>query len=76
MDEGTIEFRSLSPHALGLEAEAGRIDAGAMSLMDTFRLADRHLSRWVNFGIGVKRAAGSVFCFPRSRWRSSTGCAR
>ena len=40
-DGHALIFRSLSPRALGLEAEAGQIDAGAISLVDTFRLADR-----------------------------------
>ena len=60
----SIEFARLPPRALGLEAEAGKIDAGAMSLVDTFRLADQ-FEPLSNFGIGVKRAAGSVLLFSK-----------
>jgi chorismate dehydratase len=60
----SIQFRSVSPRILGFEAEAGRIDAGAMSLMDTFRLSDRYEALG-NFGIGAKRAAGSVLLFSK-----------
>src|SRR5712691_908305 len=60
----SIEFKKLSPRALGVEAEAGRVDAGAMSLVDAFRLSD-HFEPISNFGIGVKRAAGSVLLFSK-----------
>jgi chorismate dehydratase len=60
----TINFRKLSPRALGLEAEAGRIDAGAMSLVDFFRLSDR-FEPLGSFGVGVKNAAGSVLLFSK-----------
>lgn len=60
-----IRFLSLSPRALGREAETGRLDAGAMSLVDYFCLSDRFESIGA-FGIGVKKAAGSVLLFSRS----------
>jgi chorismate dehydratase len=60
----SIQFKTLSPRALGLEAEAGQIDAGAMSMVDTFQLEDR-FEPLGNFGIGVKRAAGSVLLFSK-----------
>src|SRR5437763_10284124 len=59
-----LEFKEMSPRALGLEAEAGKLDAGAMSLVDSFRLADR-FEPLGDFGIGVKRAAGSVLLFSK-----------
>jgi chorismate dehydratase len=60
----TVQFRQLSPRILGVEAESGRIDAGALSLVDAFRLADR-FEPLGDFGIGVKRAAGSVLLFSK-----------
>jgi chorismate dehydratase len=60
----SIQFKKLSPRQLGLEAEAGHLDAGAMSLVDTFRLSDR-FEPLGDFGIGVKRAAGSVLLFSK-----------
>lgn len=60
----SIQFKKLSPRALGVEAEAGQVDAGAMSLVDTFRLADR-FEPLGHFGVGVKRAAGSVLLFSK-----------
>ena len=62
--EWSVRFERLSPRALGLAAEAGLVDAGAMSLVDTFRLAER-FEPLGNFGIGVKYAAGSVLLFSR-----------
>jgi chorismate dehydratase len=59
-----ITFKSLNPHALGIEAETGKIDAGAMSLVDSFRLEDQ-FEQLGSFGIGVKRAAGSVLLFSK-----------
>lgn len=64
LDDLELQFRSVSPRALGVEAEAGRIDVGAMSLIDSFRLADR-FEPLGHFGIGVKRAAGSVLLFSK-----------
>jgi chorismate dehydratase len=60
----SLNFRSLSPRALGLEAEAGQIDAGAMSLVDTFRLSDKFRPLG-DLGVGVRGAAGSVLLFSR-----------
>ncbi len=63
-DGFSLRFQTLSPRALGVEAEAGRIDAGAMSLMDTFHLCDR-FEPLGHLGIGVKRAAQSVLLFSK-----------
>lgn len=59
-----IQFHSVSPRVLGLEAEAGRIDAGAMSLVDYFRLSD-HFEPLGEFGIAVKRTVRSVLLFSK-----------
>ena len=59
-----IQFKTVTPNALGLEAEQGRIHAGAMSLVDLFRLADQFRPLG-DFGIGVQRAAGSVLLFSK-----------
>ncbi len=60
----SFEFRPLSPRALGLEAEKGTIDAGALSLLDSLQLAS-HYEPLGQYGIGVNRAAGSVLLFSR-----------
>lgn len=58
-----IDFRPLSPKALGLEAEKGLIDAGALSLVDSLRLpAYEPLG---NFGIGMRGPAESVLFFSK-----------
>ena len=57
-----IEFGAFSPRALGLEADKGVIDAGAMSIMDLFRLSSRY-EPLGHLGIGVKRPAQSVLLF-------------
>jgi len=59
-----FEFLPMSPHALGLEAEKGTIDAGAMSLVDSLRLST-HYEPVGTFGIGMRRAAQSVLLFSR-----------
>jgi len=66
IQEGDIRFQfsQVSPRALGIDAEEGRIDAGAMSLVDSFRLADQ-FEPLGDLGIGVKRAAGSVLVFSK-----------
>src|SRR4051812_23925186 len=60
----SFEFRTLSPSDLGRAAEDGEIQAGALSLVDLFRLSDtfRPLG---DLGIGVKQAAQSVLVFSR-----------
>jgi chorismate dehydratase len=62
--EHAIQFKKVSPRQLGLDAENGRLDAGAMSLVDFFRLSDR-FEALGEYGIGVKRAAGSVLLFSK-----------
>jgi chorismate dehydratase len=59
-----IVFRSCSPRALGLEAERGAIDAGALSLVDFLRLSDQ-FEPIGDFGIGVRRPAKSVLFFSK-----------
>jgi chorismate dehydratase len=59
-----VIFRSCSPRALGMEAEAGRIDAGALSLVDYLRLSPE-FEPIGNFGIGVRKAAKSVLLFSK-----------
>jgi chorismate dehydratase len=62
--EFTVEFRKLSPRALGIEAESGKLDAGAMSLVDLFRLSEKY-EPLGPYGIGVKKVAGSVLLFSK-----------
>jgi chorismate dehydratase len=59
-----MRFKALSPRALGIEAQAGRIDAGALSLIDSFKLSDR-FEPLGTYGVGVKQAAGSVLLFSK-----------
>ena len=59
-----ILFRSLSPRTLGIEAQQGKVDAGAMSLVDCLRLS-KEFEPLANYGIGVKHAAKSVLLFSR-----------
>jgi cyclic dehypoxanthinyl futalosine synthase len=59
-----FEFRRVSPRNLGIEAENGRVAAGAMSLMDFLRLEDQ-FEPIGRLGIGVHRAAASVLVFSR-----------
>lgn len=61
---GLFEFRSLSPRSLGVEAERGMIDAGALSLVDGLRLAN-HFEPVGAFGIGLQKAAQSVLLFSK-----------
>lgn len=60
-----IEFRSFAPRALGLEADKGVLDAGAMSLVDFFRLSSRY-EPLGKLGIGVQRKAQSVLLFSKT----------
>jgi len=60
-DEGHIDFLPMSPRALGLEAQKGAIDAGALSLADLLRLPD--FERLGRFGIAMKGPAQSVLLF-------------
>jgi predicted solute-binding protein len=59
-----FEFLPMSPHLLGLEAEKGIVDAGALSLVDSLRLSSRY-EPVGTFGIGVQRPAQSVLLFSR-----------
>src|SRR5882724_11779957 len=59
-----FEFHPMSPRTLGLEAEKGTIDAGAMSLVDCLKLAET-FEPVGSFGIGLKRDAQSVLVFSK-----------
>ena len=59
-----FEFKAMSPRVLGIEAEKGIIDAGALSLADGLRLSST-FEPVGTFGIGVKRAAMSVLLFSK-----------
>ena len=59
-----FEFEKVSPRALGIAAEGGRMDAGAMSLVDAFRL-QKDFEPLGKYGIGVHRAAKSVLLFSK-----------
>jgi chorismate dehydratase len=70
-----FQFQSISPRGLGLQAEAGQIDAGAMSLLDTFRLSEQ-FENLGDFGIGVKRSVKSVLLFSKRPIQEMSGiCA-
>jgi chorismate dehydratase len=70
-----LEFKEVSPRGLGLEAEAGRVDGGAMSLVDSFRLS-HEFEPVSDFGIGVQQAAGSVLLFSKKPLAEFSGmCA-
>jgi chorismate dehydratase len=64
VDGHRFEFSSMSPRALGLEAEKGKIDAGAMSLVDGIRLAATYEALG-SYGIGLKKDAQSVLLFSK-----------
>ena len=59
-----FEFHPMSPRALGLEAEKGAIDAGAMSLVDYLKLSET-FEPVGSFGIGLKCEAQSVLLFSK-----------
>jgi chorismate dehydratase len=59
-----VEFKTMSPRALGMEAEKGLIDAGALSLVDGLRLGEA-FEPLGTFGIGAKTIAQSVLLFSR-----------
>ena len=57
--EGSWEWMDCSPRQLGLEAEAGRVTAGPMALVDFFRLQDS-FERLGSLGIAVRGRCGSA----------------
>lgn len=67
-----FEFPVCSPRMLGLEAEAGRIDAGAFSLVDSLRLSET-FEPVGSYGIGVKGAAQSVLVFSKQPFAQISG---
>jgi len=67
-----FEFLPMSPRRLGLEADKGDIDAGAMSLVDYLRLSPSYMPVG-SYGIGVRRAAQSVLVFSKQPLASLEG---
>lgn len=67
-------WEDLSPRQLGLEAEAGRIAAGPMSLVDYLRLQDR-FERLGRLGIAVRGRSGSALLFSRKPLRQLDGAS-
>ncbi|MBI2915385.1 MAG: menaquinone biosynthesis protein [Elusimicrobia bacterium] len=59
-----IQWISNSPKELGRLAKQGKIDAGPISLVDSFQLEDR-FEPLGNFGIAVKNSAKSVLLFSK-----------
>jgi len=57
-----FEFETMSPRVLGVQAEKGTIDAGALSLVDGIRFADQYEPLGA-YGIGLKSSAQSVLLF-------------
>src|SRR5262249_19608311 len=75
MDGERFEFFPMSPRALGIEAEKGAIDAGALSLVDCLRLSSQFEPLGL-FGIGRKRQALSVLLFSKKPMAEMEGlCA-
>jgi chorismate dehydratase len=64
LDESLEACLSTSPRVLGEEAAEGRVDAGPMSLVDTWRL-EADFEPLGNFGIAVKGPARSVLVFSK-----------
>src|SRR5712691_3189057 len=71
-DGHRFEFLPMSPRQLGLEADKGEVDAGAMSLVDYLRLSPSYVPVG-SFGLGVKREALSVLVFSRKPLASLEG---
>ncbi len=67
-----FEFHPMSPRVLGLEAEKGTIDTGAMSLVDYLKLSDM-FEPLGSFGIGLKRDAQSVLLFSKKPFAELNG---
>ena len=65
---------AMSPRQLGQEAEAGRVAAGPMSLVDFLRLQDR-FERMGHLGIAARGRSGSTFLFSRVPMRQLGGAA-
>jgi chorismate dehydratase len=59
-----FEFLPMSPRRLGLEADKGKVDAGAMSVVDYLRLSPSYVPVG-SYGLGVKRKALSVLVFSK-----------
>jgi len=69
------DFIPCTPRTLGLAAEHGNIDAGALSLVDSFRLAET-FEPLSDLGIGVKGPAQSVLVFSKGPLKDLSGiCA-
>lgn len=59
-----FEFWRRTPRTLGVDAEAGILDAAPLSLVDSLRMETQYEPIGA-FGLGVKRSAQSVFLFSR-----------
>jgi predicted solute-binding protein len=62
LDGNLFEFHTMSPRELGLQAEKGTLDAGALSLVDWLRCSSQY-EPVGRYGIGLKRPAQSVLFF-------------
>src|ERR1700730_4481180 len=67
-----FEFLPMSPRRLGLKADKGEVDAGAMSLVD-YRRVWRPYVPGSTYVLGVKREALSVLVFSRKPLASLEG---
>ncbi len=67
------QWSDISPRQFGAEAEAGRLDGGAMSLIDYVRLQDR-VERIGHLGIAVSGRSGSALLFSRKPIRQLGDC--
>jgi chorismate dehydratase len=70
--DGVDALAVASPRLLGRWAEEGRIDAGPISLVDSWRL-ERDFEPAGPFVIAVKNAARSVLLFARRTWDALDG---
>ncbi len=65
MEGRRFEFQSMSPRVLGLEAEKGTIDAGALSLVDWLHSSSQFEPLRETSALDVKQAAQSVLLFSK-----------
>ena len=71
LEEGH-ELTECVPRQLGMQARAGSVDAGLLSVVDYLQLQDR-FERLGHFGIAVRGQAHSVFLFSRKPIRQLEG---
>lgn len=72
LDGGPETVQQDSPRRLGVDAAEGRIDAGPLSLVDTWRL-EGEFEPVGNFGIAVRGPARSVMLYSRRPWEAMDG---